>query len=239
MSGDRLALGVIPARGGSRSISKKAVHPVAGRPLIAWTIDAARRSMVLDRVVVTTEDVEIARVSRDCGAEVPFMRPAELARDDVPNMEAAIHTLMWLDEHQDYRPEYLVLLQPTSPLRNPEDIEVPVKMARDEGLDSVVSVTPARQHPGLMRLVDEHGVATPYDSKMPELPRRQELSPVYAHNGAVFIVKASVLLSQRTYEPEGTRAYMMPPERSLDVDSPWDIHVADLILTDRLREARD
>ncbi len=74
---------------------------------------------------------------------------------------------------------------------------------------------------------------------MPELPRRQELTAVYAHNGAVFIVKANVLRSQRTYEPEGTRAYIMPPERSLDVDSPWDIHVADLILTHRLREARD
>ena len=234
-----MALGVIPARAGSRSIAKKAVHPVGGRPLIAWTIDAARRAKVLDRVVVTTEDVEIARVSRDCGAEVPFMRPAELARDDVPNMEAAIHTLRWLDEHQSYRPEYLVLLQPTSPLRLPEDIEVPVKMARDEDLDAVVSVTPARQHPRLMRFVDEYGVATPYGWEIPELPRRQELTPVYAHNGAVFIVKASVLRSQRTYEPEGTRAYIMPPERSLDVDSPWDVHVADLILTHRLRESGD
>ena len=239
MSGTPLALGLIPARGGSRSVSKKAVHPVAGRPLIGWTIGAARCSKLLDRVVVTTEDDEIAHVSRDQGAEVPFMRPAELARDDVPNMDAAIHALTWLEENEGYRPEYLVLLQPTSPLRLPEDIDIPLKMAGDGALDAVVSVTAATHHPRLLRRVDDQGVVAPLKADVLDLPRRQTLTPVYAHNGAVFLVRAGIFRSQRTYEPDGTRAYMMPPERSLDVDSPWDMHLAGLILAHRSRESGD
>ena len=239
MSNTPLALGLIPARGGSKSVLKKAVHPVAGRPLIGWTIDAARRAQLLDRLVVTTEDDEIADVARDHGAEVPFMRPRELARDDVPNMDAAIHALTWLDENEGYRPEYLVLLQPTSPLRLPEDIDAPVTMARDGELDAVVSMTPATHHPRLLRHVDERGVVAPYAAEAPDLPRRQTLAPVYAHNGSVFLVRAGILRSQHTYEPEGTRAYIMPPDRSLDVDSAWDMHLAGLILAHRLRESAD
>ena len=239
MGGIPLALGLIPARAGSKSVCKKAVHPVAGRPLIGWTIAAARCSKLLDRLIVTTEDDEIADVARDHGAEVPFMRPRELARDDVPNMDAAIHALTWLDENEGYRPEYLVLLQPTSPLRLPEDIDTPLTMARDGALDAVVSVTPVTHHPRLLRHVDEQGVVAPFAAEVPDLPRRQTLAPVYAHNGAVFLVRAGILRSRRTYEPEGTRAYMMPPERSLDVDLPWDLRLAGLILAHRLRESGD
>src|SRR5262249_27777372 len=110
-------LAIVPARGGSKSIPRKNLQPVAGRPLIAWTIDAARRARAIDRVVVWTEDDEIAEVARAWGAEVPVRRPAELAGDDTPGIEPVLHIVRWLDTQENSRPELIVVLQPTSPMR--------------------------------------------------------------------------------------------------------------------------
>src|SRR5690349_8046730 len=116
-------LAVIPARGGSKSIPRKNLAALAGKPLIVWTIEAASASQCLTRVVVSTDDPEITAVAAAAGAEVPFVRPAELAQDETPAIEPILHAVDWLDQHEGYRPDFVMILQPTSPLRQAEDID--------------------------------------------------------------------------------------------------------------------
>src|SRR5579862_4177078 len=111
------ALAVITARGGSKGIPNKNITPVGGKPMIAWSIDAAKASRNIERIVVSTDSPEIRRIAEECGGPAPFLRPAELARDETPGVDPVIHAIQWLDEHEQYRPEWIVLLQPTSPLR--------------------------------------------------------------------------------------------------------------------------
>jgi len=119
-------LGVIPARAGSKSIPDKSIATVGGRPLIAWTIEVARSGGLLTRVVVTTDSPRIAEVAKQYGAEAPFLRPSELAQDETPGIGPVIHAVRWFDEHEGFRPDYAIVLQPTSPLRTAQDIEAAV-----------------------------------------------------------------------------------------------------------------
>jgi CMP-N,N'-diacetyllegionaminic acid synthase len=123
-------IGLITARGGSKSIPRKNIKMLAGKPLIAWTIEAAQKSKDLSRIVVSTDDTEIADVARQWGAEVPFIRPEELARDGSSSISAVLHTVHWLDENEGYCPDYIMLLQPTSPFRTTEDIQKSIELAR-------------------------------------------------------------------------------------------------------------
>ena len=226
-------LGLICARGGSKSIPRKNLALLAGKPMIAWTIEAALKSPSLTRVVVSTDDEEIAEVAKHWGADAPFLRPAELARDDTPGIEPVLHALQWLAKHENYHPDYVMLLQPTSPLRTTEDIEAAVRIARERGGVSVVSVTKAATHPYWMKRITENGELAELAPTEQEYSRRQELPPAYALNGAIYLIKADTLLEQRTFYPDHTLAYVMPVERALDVDERWDLYLADLVLQDK------
>jgi len=232
-------LAIVPARGGSKSIPRKNIVPVAGKPLIAWTIEIALAAPVLDRVIVSTDDPEIADVASRHGAEVPFLRPAQLAQDDTPGIEPVLHAVRWLDEHESYRPDYVMVLQPTSPLRTSQDIEAAVQLAREWQADGVVSVCPAHQHPYWMKSITEDGRLTDFLPLDRVCACRQALPPVYALNGAVYLARREVLLALETFYTDRTYAYIMPPERSLDIDTPWDLYVAELILKDRMQRERD
>lgn len=223
-------VGLITARGGSRSVPRKNVASVGGKPLIAWTIDAARGSGVLDAVVVSTDDARIAAVSRRCGADVPFLRPSELARDETPHMPVVEHALRWLEAARGWTPEYLMLLQPTSPLRTSADIRGAVKLAADKKADAVVSVCPARHHPFLCVRADARARLTPFDPSAPLDLRRQDFPPAYAMNGAIYLTRRRTLLEEKTFYPVRTFAYMMPAERSLDIDEAWELRLAGLML---------
>jgi len=223
-------LGLITARGGSRGIPQKNVRPVAGQPLIAWTIAAARRARTLTRIILSTDDPAIAEVGRQHGVEVPFLRPAELAGPDSPHVPVALHALDWLAANEGYRPGYLVLLQPTSPLRTAADIDAAVELAVARSASAVVSVEAAPSHPYLTYRVGPTGELEAFVPCDLGYRRRQDLPPAFALNGAVYVVRCDELRRQRTFLPDGALAYEMPPERSLDVDSPWDLHLADLIL---------
>ena len=225
-------LAVIPARGGSKSIPLKNLAVVGGQPLIAWTIKAAREASPVDRIVVTTDSTEIAEVARQCGAEVPFLRPASLAADDTPGIEPILHAVNWLGDHKQYGPELVMTLQPTSPLRTAADIEAAVELVCETDADAVVSVSLVKHHPSWMKCLDKEGRMTDFLADQPPVHRRQDLSPVYALNGAVYLARREVLLEQKTWFTVPTVAYIMPPDRSLDVDGPWDLHLADLILKD-------
>lgn len=226
-------LALITARGGSKSIPGKNISILAGKPSIAWTIEAALKSPLISRIVVSTDDEEIARVSSSWGADIPLMRPPELAKDDSPHIDVMIHAVEWLAEHEDYYPDSVMLLQPTSPLRTSEDIERAIELFLVKNADSVVSVNLTENHPYLAKCINDHGYLDDFIPKPDGYLPRQKFPPVYSLNGAIYLVKREILLDQKELFPRKTCAYVMPVERSLDIDTTWDLYLANLILQDR------
>ena len=227
-------IGLITARGGSKSIPRKNIHLLAGKPLIAWTIEAAQKSKNLCRVIVSTDDGRIAEVAEQYGAEVPFTRPSELAQDDSDHVSVVEHALKWLEENENFDPDYIMLLQPTSPFRLTEDIDAAIEIAKSNNADAVVGVTEMKPHPYLSQHLGDDGSISPLlPTDIPYL-RRQALPTVFAINGAVYLNRPKSLLKHRSFTPEGTFGYVMPAERSMDIDTPWDLEVAELILQTRV-----
>lgn len=232
------ALAIVPARGGSRGIPRKNLARLAGRTLLDWTLQCAHGAESIERVLVTTDCARIAGAARRAGAEVPFLRPAALARDDTPGIESVLHALDWLARNQDYRPEWVVLLQPTSPLRTSADVDAALESVQRQGASAIVSVAPAASHPCWSRRIDAEGRLQPYlDTPTP--PRRQELPAAFALNGAIYASRREALLERRGFEGPDTRAYPMPKDRSVDVDEPFDLEVAELLLRRRETGVRE
>lgn len=229
-------IALITARGGSKGVPGKNIAPVAGKPLIAWTIEAARAAKRLDKIIVSTDDAAIAEVAREHGADVPFLRPAELAGDRATHISVVLHALDWL-AGQGIEPRYLVLLQPTSPLRSAADIDGAIALAHDNDTAGVVSVCPARDHPLLVKRITPEGALADYATSDLAYLRRQDLPEAFALNGAVYVTQTAALRGQRTFLPRTTLPYIMPVERSLEVDHPWDLHLARLIMEDRACQA--
>ena len=223
-------VGLVTARGGSKGLPRKNVLPLAGKPLIAWTIEAARNSGQLARVILSTDDAEIAQVAREWGAEVPFMRPPELARDQSDHLSVVEHALDWLAANENRIPDYVLLLQPTSPMRTADDIVAAVALACQHNAKAVVSVTPIKHHPYIAEQILADGTLAHFMPIAGVDIRRQALPPAYALNGAIYLNRPVSLRQDRAFVPPGTIAYVMPPERSIDIDSAWDLHVVDLIL---------
>jgi CMP-N,N'-diacetyllegionaminic acid synthase len=213
-------LGLIPARGGSRGVPRKNVRELGGKPVLAWTLEAALGCPSLDRVVVSTDDDEIADLARTYGAEVPFERPAELAADETPDLPVYRHALETLGEDCDA----VAWLRPTAPLRTADDIAAAVALL-DDGADCVRSVCEAEHSPYWMGRIHE-GRLVPLLDDVPA--QRQLLPPVYRLNGAVDIVRCS---SVRDELFGGTvRPYVMPLERSVDLDTELDFLLAEALL---------
>ena len=228
-------LGIVPARGGSKGIPGKNLVPLLGRPLLAWTIEAARGAARLDRTLVSTDDPAIAAVARDCGADVPSLRPAELAGDDVPMLDVLQHALGALCP-PDEQPEILVLLQPTSPLRRATHIDEAIALLNVSGADSVVSVVEVPHQFNPVSVMGLDG-----ERLVPFLPgasvtRRQDKPRVFGRNGpAVLAVRASVIAAGSLYGTD-VRPYFMSPQDSLDIDDPFDLELAAWLLERRRRE---
>lgn len=225
-------LGLIPARGGSKRIPRKNLALLSGKPLLAWTIKSGLESEQVDRLVVSTEDDEIARVAEEWGAEVPFRRPVDLAQDTTSASEVLLHALNWFDEHEGFRPRYALLLQPTSPFRSAEDIDGAFRLAESRAARAVVSVTPSRFRPNWMKTVTPDGRLTGLSDSDGPPPTRRDPPQVYALNGAIYLTLRDAFLEENTFYTSRTYAYVMPPERSLDIDIPWDLYLANLIMRD-------
>ena len=210
-------LAVIPSRGGSKGIPRKNIKPLAGKPLLGWTIDAAKQASCVDRVVLSTEDEEIATVGRELGAEVPFMRPAELAADDTPGIAPVLHIIKQLPEF-----DWVLLLQPTSPLRIAEDIEGIVEFCLSRAGTSAVSVCEVAKHPYWMYKRDKSDRLQPLMTSAPEITRRQDLPPAYALNGELYLSRTDRLLESGSFIDQETLCYVMPSDRSVDLDTPQD-----------------
>ena len=219
------ALGVIPARGGSKGLQDKNIRVVAGRPLIAYTIEAARRSKLLTHVIVSTEDRRISEVARAHGVEV-LDRPVELAADDTPGVLPVLHAL---EKCPGY--DYVVLLQPTSPLRIADDIDCALNECIQARAPACVSVCQSTEHPYWMYRLDADGRMTPLLSNPTIVAtRRQDLPLIYTLNGAVYVARCDWLPVAKAFVTAETRAYVMPAERSHDIDTDTDLMIAEQVL---------
>jgi len=219
-------LGIIPARGGSKGLPRKNILPLAGKPLIGWTIDAALNSKVCKRLLVSTDDPEIASVAREFGAETPFLRPPELASDTATALSVAEHAVDWMNEMVAETFSHILYLQPTSPLRTGDDIQNAVAIAKKTH-DAVVSVCEPPQHPYLFKIIHKDGTLGDLMPESTHYSRRQDFPPVVALNGAIYIISVAAMKKARTFTPERTVPYIMPPERSFDIDTPWDFFLAE------------
>lgn len=222
-------LGIIPARGGSKGIPGKNIRMVAGKPLIAWTIEAANRSKYLDRLILSSDDAEIIQVARKWGLEVPFVRPAELARDDTPGIAPVLHAVKELPGY-----DYVVLLQPTSPLRTAEDIDRCLEACLESSAPGCVSVTEPEHSPYLMYTL-VGGRLHPLLDGQPYV-RRQDMPKVFTLNGAVYVAEIGSLLQGEVLVTTETVAYVMPRNRSVDVDEEIDLSFCEVLLSMRQGE---
>lgn len=228
MINDADILVIIPAKGRSTGVPGKNMRLLAGKPLIVYTIETAKKARKVNRILVSTDDPKIKEISEKCGAEVPFLRPEELAKDNTPGIDPIIHALNWLEEKENYRPEIVVLLQPTSPLRSGRDVDNAIDLFFEKKADAVVSVCLSETHPYWMKEVDNDGRMSAFINN--ETAKRQELPPIYQLNGAIYISKVPVLLEKRTFCPEKTFAYIMPRERSVDIDTQLDFEFAEFLM---------
>lgn len=224
-------LGVIPARGGSKGIPRKNIRLLGGKPLIAWTIEAARQSRLLTRVILSTEDEEIAAVGRQWGVEVPFLRPAELAQDDTPTLPVVLHALDWFAAHGESF-EAVMVLQPTNPLRTAQDIDGAIERLEKTGADSVISfVDVGEKHPARMKVIDQDlRVWDPPFAEPKEGMRRQDLPKYYLREGSIYLTRVNVLLEQQSFRGKDCRAWIIEPQRAVNIDEEMDFLLAEVVL---------
>ena len=219
---------MITARGGSKGIPGKNLKPLAGKPLLAYTIDAARAAGVFDRLILSTDDEAIADYARSLGCDVPFMRPPDLARDETPHLPVMQHAVQWLADRQGYRPDAVVILQPTSPLRRAQDIRQAVEMLAQADADSVVSVSAVSAHMNPMRMlrVDDDNRAVLFVTGEPvrrRINRRQEMPEAWVMNGAVYALRTHVLFEgEPSLYGNRTLAMRMPDPFGISLDTPED-----------------
>jgi CMP-N-acetylneuraminic acid synthetase len=230
-------LGVVTARAGSKGLPGKNTRRLAGKPLIAYTIEAALASGAFDRLILSTDDEEAARIARSLGCDVPFVRPAELSADDTPHLPVMQHAVSWMRDARQYEPEWVMILMPTSPLRQPAHIIESIALAVESGADSVVSVDriPAHFHPLRTVTVDENGWARLYVGGRPvrERPvRRQGMPNAWVFNGAIYLFRTSLLAgAEPSLYGERVAAYAMEPPFGHNIDDERDWLEAERILS--------
>ena len=223
------ALAIIPARGGSKGVPRKNIKLLAGKPLIGYTIEAAAGARLLTKTIVSTEDPEIANVARQLGADVPFMRPAELATDEARSLPVVQHAVREMERRDNTTYPIVVLLQPTTPMRTSQDIDEGIRLLIDTGADSVVSIVDvAGYHPFRMkRLLANDRIINYIDQGFEDLRPRQEIPPVYLRSGALYIARRKLVMEDETLVGEDCRAVVTPPERAVNIDTPIDFQLAE------------
>jgi len=229
-----IVLAVIPARGGSKSIPQKNLVPLLGEPLIGWTCRAALGARLLTRTILSTDDPNIAAVARNYGIEVPFMRPAELAEDATPSLPVIQHAVAWV-EASAFRPDAVVILQPTSPLRRAEHIDAAIDLLAATGADSVVTVVevPHQFNPVSVMRIEEGRLVPFLGTQGMTVLRRQDKPRVYARNGAaVYAIRRDILMGGSLFGQD-CRPLEMSPADSVDIDGPTDLVIAEALLRTR------
>lgn len=218
-------LAIIPARGGSKGIRRKNIIDVGDRPLISWTIEEAKKSKCIDRLILSSDDDEIICVAKTWGCEVPFIRPHDLAQDETPSIEVILHALNQIDERYDY----VCLLQPTSLLRKVEHIDECITKCICNYASSCASVTEVTKHPYWMYSVSDDEILTPFIAER-LIFRRQDLPKVFVLNGAIYVMNVEELLISKSIITDKTLAYKMENKYSIDIDTEMDLKIASFLL---------
>lgn len=228
-------LATISARSGSKGVPNKNIREILGKPLIAYTIEQALACKYVDRVAVSTDSKQIADIAEQCGAEIPFLRPKHLAQDDTPKPPVTKHLVNHYIENLDYVPDYVVDLDPTSPLRWVSDIEACLEIViNDSQCDSVVTGYRSNKNPYFnMVEIDPFGYAT-LSKALDIVPRgRQDAPIVYAMNASIYVWRTQCLLTQESIVSGNVKFYCMPEERSIDIDSEVDFKVVEMFMKER------
>jgi len=225
-------LGIITARGGSKGILRKNIHLLAGKPLLQYTAEAALGTKRLTRVILSTDDEEIAEVGRKCGLEVPFLRPPELARDDTPTLPVLQHAVGALEKTGSWI-DAVCLLQPTAPFRRPEDIDGCIVLLTETGADSVVTVLPVppEHNPHWVYFRDDQGFLRLSTGEDAPIPRRQLLPPAFHREGSVYVTRRDVLMERNSLYGSKVAAFLIEPSRSVNLDTMEDWKKAERLLT--------
>ncbi|WP_417535290.1 cytidylyltransferase domain-containing protein [Methylophaga sp.] len=217
-------LALIPARGGSKGIPGKNIKSLAGKPLISWTIDAAKQSDYIDHLIVSSDDDNIINTAMEYGCDAPFKRPKHLAQDSSASMDVVMHALGQIEETYDY----LLLLQPTSPFRTTSHIDRIIEHTIDTETKVVVSVTQSKKHPAFMYTLEENKLCPVLGHQKQK--RRQDMPQVYEHNGALYLADISYLKEVKSYNVDGVGAFLIDPLHSIDLDEPLDWDFAEFLI---------
>ncbi|MEK7193111.1 MAG: acylneuraminate cytidylyltransferase family protein [Patescibacteria group bacterium] len=230
-------LGIIPARGGSKSIPKKNIVTLCGKPLIFYTIRGAEESKLLDAYIVSTDSPEIKSVAEEHGADVPFLRPAEFSADKSVDIEFLKHALLWVKEHRGWTPDIVINLRPTAPLRTAEDIDAIIELMDRTGCDSVKAVIVPKQNPFKMWRVNEHDQSMQpllptehFDKLGTDVPRQLLPQNVFWQSGVIDATRARFILEQNKVFGSDMRGLVLPEEKSIDLDEPSDLIFAEFMM---------
>ncbi len=226
MINDKTVLAIIPARGGSKQLPRKNILNLAGKPLIAWTIEAAHASKYIDKCIVSTEDKEIAYVAKSYKCEIPFMRPRKYATDDANSNDVVLHAI----EKINGKYNFIMVLQPTSPLRTTQDIDQALEVLYKKQGSSLVSISKAQKPIQWYFKLENDGRINPLYPSM-DIANRQDAFVTYLPNGAIYLSEISQFKALKTFYTESTLGYVMPLERSIDIDNKIDFYVAESILS--------
>ena len=227
---EKKILGIITARGGSKGIPRKNIKDLAGKPLIAYTIEATKASKYLTRCIVSTDDQEISEISKQYGADIPFMRPAELAQDQSTSIDVVQHALTKIEQEQGEKYDYLMILQPTSPLRTAEDIDACIQKIIDTDADSVMGVLELIDF-SLKKLkkIEDDQILPLVEDEGNQSARRQDLSKIYKRNCAIYLTKTDLIMQGDIFG-KISRPHIMSAESSVDINEPIDFQIAELYL---------
>ena len=228
-------LAIIPARGGSKGLQGKNIFPLAGKPLIAWSIEAAKASKYIDKCIVSTDDKEIVDVAKLYDCDVPFLRPEELAFDETPSFDVIAHAVEFFKQKKSEF-DYFILLEPTSPLRDANDIDCALEILdSNRGIaDSIVGVAKVEAtHPVFDVRIKDEGLIEPYAAENFSTFRRQEIEDLYYFEGSLYISDTKILLKEKTFYHERTLPYIVPRWKSLEIDEMVDIITAEALINNK------
>jgi len=231
MIGGRSAIAVIPARAGSKGLQGKNMLRLCGKPLLAWSIQSALKSRYVDEVMVSTDSDDVARVATEFGARVPFRRPAELAGDNSTTLSAVEHALDFYRDRLQRQFDILILLEPTSPLREDADIDTMLERLREawERFDAIVSIGEVREHPSIMKRLRGEEIE-PYCAELAQTTRRQDNPPAYFPYGVAYIVKVSALLAEKTFYPRRCTYHIVKRYQGYEIDDLHDFLCVEAIM---------
>jgi CMP-N,N'-diacetyllegionaminic acid synthase len=231
---DKKVLCIIPARSGSKAIPQKNIKLLCGKPLIAYSIAQALKINSIDRIIVSTDDEEIAQISKNFGAETPFIRPSHLSQDESSTLDVLLHTIEWCKKYENLSYDIILLLHANAPLRNLEDIQKCIEILVDQNADNVFSVTPASNNPyfNMVEIKKNNNVSL---IKEGNFFSRQSAPPVYDMNSSIYTWWEDKLVEKKSIFLPKTRIHIMPRERSIDIDEPLDFRIAEMIMKERIK----